>query len=834
MKVKLFDFQDDALDDLHIRLTMARRMASIDVPQAISFSAPTGSGKTIVMTALFEDIFFGEPAFEAQPDSVILWISDIPELNEQTRLKIESKSDRIRVRQLVSIDSGFDAERLAGGNIYFINTQKLGADKLLTRSKGDNRQYTIWETLTNTAQAIPDRFYVVIDEAHRGMQRTDREAKTAQTILQKFLLGSPEDGLCPMPLVIGISATPRRFEDMLVGTPHSVHKVNVPAEEVRKSGLLKDRILIHYPEKGEQAEMTLLAEAAHRWRSLKDNWIEYCRSEGLEPVRPILVIQVEDGTENVLTKTNLPIALEAVESAIGRSLNDGEVAHTFNNYNELELGNRKVRYVEASRIEDDPKINVVLFKMSLSTGWDCPRAEVMMSFRRAQEHTYIAQLLGRMVRTPLAMHIEKDASLNDVHLFLPHYNEETVNNVVRDLQNVEDVPPATVGVSRELIVLGQNKAADPIFAAMENLVTYRVNAVRKQSALRRLMGIGRGLTHDEIAEDAQAQVTNDIVRKMVQEVQHLKAFGDFEIRIREIIGIDLKTIALQGTIIADNKPTYTIDSAIADVDRYFDQAGRVLTNGLQMEYWKAKADRNSADVKLEVIVLAQSHESMVALEHYAQDEFNQLYEHHKREIARLSEQRRKHYETLRLAAPTPETVPWILPPSIAFRRTSKAPAFEKHLYIEESGAFHADLGSWEKDVLKEELTDPDVVGWLRNVDRQPWSLEIPYRNAGATKPMFPDLLIIRQDAKGFQFDILEPHDSSRDDNAAKVVGLAEFAEKHWDLFGRIELIRKAKAPDGKDRFYRLDVGNNATRKKVLAIKSNDELDRIFTQDAKVK
>ena len=167
MKVTLFDFQEDALAELHKKLKQARDFASVDNPQAISFSAPTGAGKTIVMTALFEDIFFGSSELEAQPDAVILWISDMPELNEQTRLKIESKSDRIRVRQLVTVDSTFDAERLAGGNIYFMNTQKLGTEKLLTR-KGDQRQHTIWETLTNTAQALPDRFYVVIDEAHRG------------------------------------------------------------------------------------------------------------------------------------------------------------------------------------------------------------------------------------------------------------------------------------------------------------------------------------------------------------------------------------------------------------------------------------------------------------------------------------------------------------------------------------------------------------------------------------------------------------------------------------------------------------------------------------------
>jgi type III restriction enzyme len=606
----------------------------------------------------------------------------------------------------------------------------------------------------------------------------------------------------------------------------------VDPEEVRKSGLLKDRILIHYPQKGEQAEMTLLAEAANRWQIMESSWRQYCLSESLEPVRPILVVQVEDGTEEILTKTDLSTALDSVEKTIGRPLKTGEVAHTFNDQGEIEVGNRRLRHIEASRIEEDPRINVVLFKMSLSTGWDCPRAEVMMSFRRAQDHTYIAQLLGRMVRTPLATKIEKEASLNDVHLYLPYYDEATVQQVIHDLQNVEDVPPTSIGASGELVVLRRREGTESIFDAMRDLVTYRVNAVRKQSALRRLMGLGRGLTQDKIDEEAQTQVKRGIIKKLEEEVQRLRASGDYDERVQEVTGIDLKTVALHGTVIDDEKAIYTIDATTADMDRLFDQAGRILTNGLNVEYWKAHADRPAANVKLEVIVLAQDHESMGALERYAEGEFNRLYELQKREIAQQKEQRRKHYETVRLAAPEPETIPWILPESIPFRRTPKAPAFEKHLYTEGNGTFHADLGAWEKGVLEEELAASTVVAWLRNVDRQSWSLEIPYREAGTIKPMFPDLLVVRQDSKGFQFDILEPHDPSRDDNAAKVVGLAEFAEKYWDLFGRIQLIRKMKARDGKNHYYRLDVGELATRKKVLAVKSNDELDRIFDQEAK--
>jgi len=46
-----------------------------------------------------------------------------------------------------------------------------------------------------------------------------------------------------------------------------------------------------------------------------------------------------------------------------------------------------IRKLEASRIQESPDAKVVLFKTALSTGWDCPRAEVMMSFRRAEDPT---------------------------------------------------------------------------------------------------------------------------------------------------------------------------------------------------------------------------------------------------------------------------------------------------------------------------------------------------------------------------------------------------------------------------------------------------------------
>jgi type III restriction enzyme len=830
MKIGLFDFQKDALSELHTKLKVARLSASIDNPQAVSFSAPTGAGKTIVMTALFEDILFGGPEFDAQSDAAILWISDMPELNEQTRLKIEGKSDRIRVRQLVTIDASFDAGRMEGGHIYFMNTQKLGSEKLLTK-KGDGRQYTIWETLTNTARAMPDSFYVVIDEAHRGM-RGDKAVEKAQTILQRFLLGSPEDDLCRMPMVIGVSATPRRFENLLSGTTHTVHKVYIEAEDVRESGLLKDRILIHYPDSVSQAEMTLLSEAANRWKRIEDGWARYCQDQDEAVVYPILVIQVEDGTDKLPTKTDLDTSLATLESAIGRRLREGEVAHTFNDRGDLEFDGRRIRRIEASRIEEEKNIGVVLFKMSLSTGWDCPRAEVMMSFRRAQDHTYIAQLLGRMVRTPLARRVEADSALNDVHLFLPHYDQSTVDSVIHDLKNIEDVPPSETGSGRELVTLYRREGMEEVFEEIGELVTYRVNAVRKQSSLRRLMGLSRGLTQDRIDEDAQEQVKNEIIDRMAKEVQRLNDAGTLEKHGKQITGINLKIMSVEhGTDVSAEDGEYTLEAASADIDRHFQQAGRLLGNGLHMEYWRSNGDRDADEVKVEVIVLAQDHDGMKNMEAYAEGEFDTRYAKHKRDISKLREKRQQHYQRIRLATSVPQSIPWNLRESIDFSRTAKAQKYDKHLFLEDEGTFRADLETWEEGVLQEELADASVIGWLRNVDRKSWSLEIPYEEAGSVKPMFPDLLVVRQDSKGYLFDILEPHHPGLKDNAAKAVGLAKFAERHWTLFSRIQLIRKKKGASGEERYFRLDVGDDAVRKKVLAVTTNSQLDAVFDENA---
>ncbi|MCX7146500.1 MAG: DEAD/DEAH box helicase family protein, partial [Sulfuritalea sp.] len=169
MKLELKDFQDVAVDDLLRKLRPAKREAQDEgTHQAVILAAPTGSGKTVITAALIEEILAGSDRIEAEPDAVFLWLSDQPVLNEQSKKRIASASSKLGNNDLVIVDADFDRETFTGGKLYFINTQKLGKDKLLTSGKGDKRQYTIWETISNTARTKADRFYLIIDEAHRG------------------------------------------------------------------------------------------------------------------------------------------------------------------------------------------------------------------------------------------------------------------------------------------------------------------------------------------------------------------------------------------------------------------------------------------------------------------------------------------------------------------------------------------------------------------------------------------------------------------------------------------------------------------------------------------
>lgn len=121
-------------------------------------------------------------------------------------------------------------------------------------------------------------------------------------------------------------------------------------------------------------------------------------------------------------------------------------AHVMSGDGDLHLSPYEVPHVEPQDVQRKSDIRILFAKEAISTGWDCPRAEVIFSMRSHKDNTYIAQLIGRMVRTPLAHSVNVEI-LNSVSCFLPYFDPDTLNNVVKYL--TEEGNDDYSGVSRE-------------------------------------------------------------------------------------------------------------------------------------------------------------------------------------------------------------------------------------------------------------------------------------------------------------------------------------------------------------------------------------------------
>jgi type III restriction enzyme len=822
VRIELKDFQEEAVRALMKHVRNARHEVRDGDPQAIIHSSPTGSGKTVTITALLEHILQGDETYDPDPEAVFLWLSDSPELNAQSRDKILGQSSVFREQDLIIVEPPFSREQFGPGKIHFLNTQKLGKDNLLTKT-GDGREFTIWQTIENTTQAIPEHFYLVIDEAHRGMNLSVRELKQAQTIVQKFIFGDPTVGLSPVKLVIGISATPERFAKVIEGSARTKREYNVPPSAVRESGLLKERIVLYCPKESQPSDWTLLSEAAKRWDRISKDWRRYCKDQRLDPVQPALVVQVEDGTQDKITRTDLEQAIEVLGREAGQ-FGVGALAHCFEIDGPVQAGGYNIRKIDPSKIEQDTVARVVFFKMALTTGWDCPRAEVMMSFRKARDYTLIAQLVGRMVRTPLARRIESSEILNTVALYLPHYDRDGLKAIIEKLNDPENAPPTEVVEGSKLVTVKKNLSHNALFPILAGLPSYSVESIPKTSNTRRLVKLSRLLTFDEIAPKSWKESKSLVVKTLHEELARLREDPHFARRYKANQVIEIRQVQIEAgdwREVGDGK-VLKVKASQENIDDLFEICGRILGEGLHKEYWKQNWDRQDPQrAKLELFGVLQDETACRKIEKVARDQIESLFEEYKEAIAALGTSKLEEYNRIRRRAKEPQTVHLMFPDTYEANRED--PMWDHHLYVDDEEKFGWKANTWEAAVLNTEMESGNLVAWLRNEPRKPWSLCIPYRRRGEDRPLYPDLLVFRRVKGRVRVDLLDPHDTQRSDAVEKAVGLAQYAGKHGEYFGRIELI--VVGTDG--RIKRLDVNKEAIREKVLPAKETAYLEALF-------
>lgn len=847
MRFTLKDYQADAVGDTLHELTSARdfyRSASRRV-SSVALTATTGAGKTVMAAAVIEALFWGSDDYAIAPDpgAVVLWFSDDPALNQQTRHRLEQASDRLRNR-LVTVEHPFRYQKLQAGNVYFLNTSKLSKNSLLVRGRDDadalpgfdahpdTVPFTFWDTLRNTIEDDGLTLYMVLDEAHRGMGKRPSETPT---IVKRLINGHSD--VPAIPIVWGISATVQRFEDAMSAAEvqsNRVHLATVQVDPVRiqESGLLKDDIVLDFPAETGDFSTVLLRRGTRKVKALSHAWAMYSAGQGEDPVKPLMVLQVP----NKPSPAEVASAIDVIRDE-WPELESDAIAHVFGDHSAQTFGPHSVPYISPERVQDATYVRVLLAKDAISTGWDCPRAEVMVSFRPAKDETHITQLLGRMIRTPLARRIEGDDMLNSVECILPKFNKTTASLVLERIMG-NDLPTGETVGPRVLVdpqVMMPNPAIPDevweLFQALpaETLPRKHANPIKRVTALAHALAADRLLADaGKIAHEHLHGVLNGLSAQYAKDLS--KAIDD----VLTVVGGTVRGHARHGLRQDATWKETADDRAIQEAYR---AGARTITPDVArtyVEHLAAGADDEDVyrDANVQIAALALLPQTRPALDAEADRTAHEWLSQYRVAIKDLTEVRQSLYAEITAMSTDPQLISMALPKNrqeetkrVVGDSIQLLERRSMHLLADDEGLFPVGkLNPDEIEVLDTEIARGNLLAWYRNPTGGRDSMSLAYQDRhGDWRTLRPDFLFFVNTEKGVQANIVDPHGAWLPDALAKLRGMARFAEIYGDQFHRIESISRI---DGKLRV--LDFTLPSVQASALTVVDADSAYREFS------
>jgi len=772
--------------------------------------------------AVFEALFHGNDDYDFEPDpgAVVIWFSDDPSLNEQSKWRLQEASDKLTISDLVTVGNSFGREKFEAGKIYFLNTQKLSKNSLLVRGHDPNdaaiekddrqmrimpdlRSHTIWDTIQNTIEDTDLTLYLVLDEAHRGMKEGGKSNGDGKpTIVKQLINGS---GSVPgIPVVWGISATVERFNEAIAEMQgHSkMPNVVVDAKKVQESGLLKDTINLDVPDETGDFSTVLLRRGTDKLRDISEAWAEYAKQQDeADAVLPLMVLQVPNSPDHTEIGKWLDTAFERWPD-----LPHDCVANVFGEHKTETFGSRTVTYIAPERVQESKWVRILVAKDAISTGWDCPRAEVMVSFRAASDKTHITQLLGRMVRTPLARRIPGNDRLNAVDCLLPHFDRKSVEAVVTTLMAGSDAGEELPG-RRVLINPREMKPNAAIPEEIwQKLLSLPSQTLPKRQArpVKRLTALAHELAADSLLPNAGKKAHAEM-HKVLDGAQ--VRYADEIKQAREaVLTVEGKTVKADVETKGMTFDDFVEAADYAVIEDAYKRAARVISPDLATTYSEHLASKAGDDEDPEALLI-EAHTAVAAiglvpaikadLEVEAEKLSNQWLNQHRIPIKSLSGERQEIYRQIREMSADPLDVDlarphmWLQPTTAREANGTEVelPRFERHMLCDQDGLFPESFSSsWEDKVLSAELHRDGNVAWYRNPARPSQdSLGVAYIDGDEPKIVRPDFIFFARlpDAR-IVADIVDPHGIQFSDALPKLKGLARYAEMNKGVFRRIE------------------------------------------------
>ena len=336
------------------------------------FKAPTGAGKTVMASQMLNDLTEELQSRGDCPYQQLAYIWIAPnKLHQQSYFKMKDFFSETHLLRPVMYDELDQSEGyIKPGEILFVNWESINKEKNVM-VRDSEQSMSVYEITRRTQEEQGLPIVVVIDEEHLFWSKSaDKSAKVLQKINPK--------------VEIRISATPKT---------HSDYTVVIPREKVIEEEMIKRQVIMNPDiDKGFNDESELNQHLISKALEKRNQLAEAYKKAGSN-INPLLLIQLPNDTSESMSSEDLAIAEQVktyLKAVKGITEENGRLAVW------LSKEKANLAHLEAS----DNLAEVLLFKQAIALGWDCPRAAVLLIFRKLQSDTFTIQTVGRILRMP--------------------------------------------------------------------------------------------------------------------------------------------------------------------------------------------------------------------------------------------------------------------------------------------------------------------------------------------------------------------------------------------------------------------------------------------------
>lgn len=348
--IKKIDFQEQCCNWLY------KTCSNEESKQIIMLKSPTGSGKTIILLSFIEKFL------QNYPNTAFVWLCPGKgNLEEQSKKKMEKYLPGYITQNLSdALRNGFSKK-----STTFINWELV--TKKGNKAITDNERKNLFERIDDARRDNTD-FIIIVDEEHSN------DTKKANDIINSFVAKH----------IIRTSATlnkARNAEYHVIDEADVIDAqlitkavwVNMDVDGTKSDALTEYKYLISLADKKRK-------EIAQEYQKIKKD------------IRPLVIIQMPNNSDDLVQN------VEEYLSDLGYTYSNKMVSKWLDKSKE-----------NLDHLEDNNATPVfMIMKQAVATGWDCPRAKILVKLREGMGDVFTIQTIGRIRRMPEHIHYNNE------------------------------------------------------------------------------------------------------------------------------------------------------------------------------------------------------------------------------------------------------------------------------------------------------------------------------------------------------------------------------------------------------------------------------------------